>query len=84
MDCGSSDYYWRFLGTVADETDDATPYPTEQALFALAEAECAALGLRGAEVVLPYVPSLEMWEGGYRDITCWATLVDFEEPSTPI
>lgn len=82
MDCATGDYYWRYAGEVEYPSDAPDPYPTPESFSAFAEIDCAALGLRADETVLPYFPSQEMWDSGYRAVTCWFSLV--EAPSKPV
>jgi hypothetical protein len=80
-DC-AGDYYWRFAGNIEYPSEALDAYPTDDSLFAFADTECAALEARAGESVLPYVPTLDMWNGGYRDVRCWFTIID--EPSTAV
>jgi hypothetical protein len=80
-DC-AGDYYWRYIGTVEYPSAATDAYPGEEALNAFADAECSSLGLRADEAVLPYVLSADGWDSGFRDVTCWASLLAV--PSTPV
>jgi hypothetical protein len=80
-DC-AGDYYWRFAGTVEYPSAAGDAYPSGDSLYTFAVEECSTLGLRGDEVVLPYTPSPDGWDSGYRDVSCWASLV--AQPSTPV
>ena len=72
-DC-EGDYFWRYAGPIEYPSAAADPYPSEDTLYAYAGTECATLGMRDGEAVLPYIPSPAGWDEGYRDITCWFSL----------
>lgn len=80
-DCGG-EYFWRYAGVVEYPSEPSDAVPSDDALYAFADTECAALGLRDDESVLPYVPSVDGWDAGYRSITCWTTVI--EEESAPV
>ena len=80
-DCGG-DYFWRYAGPVEFPSAAADPYPSEDTLYAYSDTECATLGMRDDEAVLPYIPSPDGWDEGYRDITCWFSLG--EQQSEPV
>ena len=83
-DCAEGDYYWRFAGSVEYPSASGDAYPSDDALSAFADTECAALGIHGDETVLPYTPSPDGWDAGYRDITCWFSTIEMPAENTPV